>query len=442
MLIVAPLLAIALGLGFRWWYPRYLERRATEEVERLGGTITTDALTGKTWVELPGKGITDEELARLVPHLRNLSKLTDLVLVSNKVSDEGLLLLAEIPQLKFIYVADTQVTDDGIAKLRAIRPGLTVDRTNPHGKAMRLAARPIFDHALLRLALAPDGRQILAGSGNGRLHVFDLASGKAARSLAAHDEWAFAVAFHPSGQMLATGGGDHFIKLWSWPDLVEVGRLVGHEDDVHAVAFTPDGRRLVSAGDDLTVRVWDVATHAVLNCLWGHDDTIPALAIGPDGKLAATASRDKTIRLWSIETGECLAVLEGHDEDVMSVAFHPSGRELASASYDRTVRLWNITRPSAAKVTRVLRGGKDWLFTVSYSPDGDEVAAGGGDGLRLWERETGRLLWRAGDQPNVSHVMWLNGEELASASADSSVALFRASSGEQLATLWTRFAAN
>ena len=42
MLIVAPLLAIALGLGFRWWYPRYLERRATEEVERLGGTITTE----------------------------------------------------------------------------------------------------------------------------------------------------------------------------------------------------------------------------------------------------------------------------------------------------------------------------------------------------------------------------------------------------------------
>lgn len=70
------------------------------------------------------------------------------------------------------------------------------------------------------------------------------------------------------------------------------------------------------------------------------------------------------------------------------------------------------------------------------------MAAGGGDGLRLWERETGRLLWRAGDQPNVSHVMWLNGEELASASADSSVALFRATSGEQLATLWTRFAAN
>jgi tricorn protease-like protein len=442
MLIVAPLLAIVLGLGFRWWYPRYLERRATEEIERLGGRITSDTITGSVTVELPGKGITDKELARLVPHLRNLSKLKELILVSNRVSDEGLLLLAEIPQLRSVYVADTQVTDGGIAKLLARRPLLTVDRTNPHSKAARLAARPIFQHALLRLALAPDRRHILAGSGDGRLHVFDLTAGKSVRSVAAHDEWTFAVMFHPDGKLVATGGGDNLVKLWTWPELVEVARLAGHEDDVHAIAFTPDGQRLVSAGDDLTVRVWDVATRRELLRLTGHDDTIPAVAISPDGLAAATASRDKTIRLWSIESGQCLAVLEGHEADVMSVAFHPSSRELASASYDKTVRIWNIAQPKAATAKGVLRGGKDWLFSVAYSPTGDELAAGGGDGVRLWDRETGRLTWRADDQPNVSHVLWLNGEELASASADSSVALWRASSGEQLATLWSRFAAN
>ena len=404
LLVFAPLMAVALGIGFRWWYPRYLEQRATEEVQRLGGTITSDALTKKTWVELPGKGITDDELARLVPHLRNLSKLTDLVLVSNQVSDEGLLLLAEIPQLQFVYVADTLVTEEGAEKLRILRPKLTVDRTNPHAKAMRLASRPIFKHAILRMALAPGQQQIFAGSGDGKLRTFDVTSGQMTGSHVAHDEWAFAVAFHPGGKLLASGGGDNLIKLWSWPDLALVGRFIGHADDVHAIGFTPDGKRLVSAGDDLTVRVWDVASREPVHCLAGHDDTIPGLAISPDGEVAATASRDGTLRVWSIESGECLSVLAGHKADVMGVAFHPSGRELASASYDKTVRLWDIRELSNVKPRGRFTAGADWLFSVAYSPSGEEVVATGGDGVRLWDRETGKLLWRSDVQRNISHI--------------------------------------
>jgi hypothetical protein len=439
LLIVAPLLAVVLGVGFRWWYPRYLERRAVEEITRLGGTITADALASKTIVELPGKGITDEELGRLVPHLRNLARLTDLMLVSNKVSDEGLLLLADIPQLKHVYVADTLVTDAGIARLQQLRPNLLVDRRNPHIKAMTLAARPIFNHAILRLALAPDKSQIIAGAGDGKLRIFDLATQQMVRSENAHDEWAFAVAFHPSGKWLATGGGDNLVKLWSWPELVEVGRFVGHEDDVHALGFTPDGRRLVSTGDDLTVRIWDVASRKLLHRLEGHDDTIPGLAISPDGALAATASRDKTVRLWSIATGQCVRVLAGHTDDVMAVAFHPGGHELASASYDRSVRVWTLDREGAVLAPRVLASGADWLFSVAYSPGGDELLTAAGDGVRLWDHDTGRLLWRSSQQKNVSDALWLSAGEAATSSADASISLWQATSGEHLATLWTRF---
>jgi WD40 repeat protein len=440
LLILAPLAAVVLGFGFRWWYPRYLERRAIEEVERLGGTVTSDPSEGKTWVELPGKGITDAELERLVPHLRNLSQLSDLVLVSNQVSDKGLLLLADIPQLRYVYVADTLVTDAGAAQLARLRPNLTIDRTSPHAKAMRLAARPIYNHAILRLALAPGESQILAGCGDGRLRVFDLASSRMIHSHPAHDEWTFAVAFHPSGKCLATGGGDNLVKLWSWPDLVEIGRFTGHADDVHAIGFTPDGKRLVTAGDDLTVRIWDVASRCELHRLEGHEHTIPALAISPDGSLVATASRDSTVHLWSLESGECVAVLRGHTDDVMAVAFHPSGHELASVSNDKSVRIWNLDRIPEPSLSHVLRGASDWLFSVAYSPTGEELITTAGDGIRCYDRETGQLLWRSGDQKNVSHAIWLSPTEVATSSADASIALWQAFSGEHVATLWTQFA--
>ncbi len=472
LLIVAPLLAVLLGMGIRWYLPRYLERRAIEEVELLGGTIVRDGDSGfAVGVELPGKNITDEKLRLLLPHLKNLPHLRDLVLVSNDVSDEGLLMLAELEQLQLVYVAGTKVTDSGVARLQSQRSGLRIDRLSPHGKARVLARRDIFQHAILHLALTPGGRQILAGSGDGKLRVWDLESREMLRTVQAHDDWTFTVEFHPSGKWLATGGGDNLIKFWSWPELTEIGRLEGHTNDIHAIGFNSDGTRLVSAGDDRSVRIWDVVGRRELFALAGHEGSIPGLAMSPDGHIAATASRDGTVRLWSVEHGENVGVLQGHTDDVMSVAFSPDGSELASVSYDGTVRVWRggsewgrgsagetekskatpssdlplahspalpLTANDVSPSAVAFPISRDWLFAVAWSQSGEELIATAGDGVRAIDRRSGRVLWRSDEQANVSHALWLSGSEVATASADASVAVYDAASGRQLARLWSR----
>lgn len=452
LLIVAPLLAVLLGMGIRWYLPRYLERRAIEEVELLGGTIVRDGDSGfAIGVELPGKNITDEKLRLLLPHLKNLPHLRDLVLVSNDVSDEGLLMLGELEQLQLVYVAGTRVTDSGVARLQAQRSGLRIDRLSPHGKARVLARRDIFQHAILHLALAPGGREILAGSGDGKLRVWDLESREMLRAVQAHGDWTFTVEFHPSGKWLATGGGDNLIKFWNWPELTEIGRLEGHTNDVHAIGFNSDGTRLVSAGDDWSVRIWDVAGRSELFALAGHEGSIPGLAMSPDGHIAATASRDGTVRLWSVEHGQNVGVLRGHADDVMSVAFSPDGSELASASYDGTVRVWSVGSGFGVQRSGAMSAedqgqvtsdafpvSRDWLFAVAWSPGGEELIATAGDGVRAIDRQSGRVLWRSDEQANVSHALWFSDSEVATASADSSVAVYDAASGRQLARLWSR----
>jgi WD40 repeat protein len=451
LLIAAPVAAVLLGMGIRWYLPRYLERRAVEEVERLGGTIVRDGDSGfVVGVELPGKNITDERLRLLVPHLKNLPHLRDLVLVSNDVGDEGLLLLAELEQLQRLFVAGTKVTDAGVARLQAQRGGLTIDRFSPHGRARALARRDIYQHAILHLAMAPGGRQILAGCGDGKLRVWDLASGEMLRAVQVHGDWAFTAELHPSGRWLATGGGDNLVKFWSWPELTEIGRLTGHTGDVHAIGFTPDGSRLVSAGDDRSVRFWDVATRRELAALDGHEGSIPGLAISPRGDLAATASRDGTVRLWSIPRPRSLArpasvaVLSGHTDDVMSVAFRPNGKELASASYDGTVRVWNVsTQRSLSRDMSHTECGttysvsRDWLFAVAWSPSGEELMATAGDGARMIDRMSGRKLWTSSEQENVSHALWLNTGEVATSAADASIAVHYAATGKQLSRMWS-----
>ncbi|GGL13995.1 hypothetical protein Sme01_70790 [Sphaerisporangium melleum] len=87
--------------------------------------------------------------------------------------------------------------------------------------------------------------------------------------------------------------------------------------------------------------------------------------------------------LSALSTG-LRGVLNGHSGPVTSVTFSPDGTELATAGHDGTVRLWDAAtrRPIGAP----MRGHGDWINQVVFSPDGTTVASAGGDGtVRLWD---------------------------------------------------------
>jgi WD40 repeat protein len=430
LLIVAPLIAIVASFAFRAWYADYLETRAASEVKRLGGEVARNDAHQIVEVQLAGKEINDEQLAELVPFLIGLPKLKSIQLMSNDISDAGLLKLERLPQVETVYLAETRVTLDGVAELNKRLPTLIIDLQEPHTKAMTLAARVIYDHATVAVTSSRHG-EIVAGSGTGQVLAWSPKSKSRVR-FQAHDDWTFSVVFHPQKNWLATGGGDGLIKLWDWSTRREIARFEGHEDDVHAVRFTPDGRTILSTGDDMTVRIWDVSSRQVRHVLSGHGGTIPGLAISPDGSMAASASRDRTIRLWDIAKGELLGVLSGHADDVMSVDFEPNGRMLASASYDNSVVIWDV--PTRC-ILKTLVGHKDWTFAVAWSEDGQYLASASGDGVRLWQASSGQLLWHTTHQRNVSSLHWLAGGQLASSSADGSVVV-QSIDGDLLKTTW------
>ncbi|CCA77365.1 related to WD40-repeat protein (notchless protein) [Serendipita indica DSM 11827] len=123
-------------------------------------------------------------------------------------------------------------------------------------------------------------------------------------SLRGHESRVNAVGFSPDGSQIVSGSDDNTIRLWDAATGQAVGEpLRGHESEVSAVGFSPDGSQIVSGSWDKTIRLWDAATgQAVGEPLRGHESAVRAVGFSPDGSQIVSGSEDNTIRLWNTET--------------------------------------------------------------------------------------------------------------------------------------------
>jgi WD40 repeat protein len=95
--------------------------------------------------------------------------------------------------------------------------------------------------------------------------VLVISSNSSNYSLKAHIWNVSAIAFSPDGQNLISGSFDQTIRIWDIKTRKIKATLDGHDDGVNAVAISPDGKIIVSAGGaaqrdtDKKIKLWGVA---------------------------------------------------------------------------------------------------------------------------------------------------------------------------------------
>ncbi|KFY30946.1 hypothetical protein V493_01528 [Pseudogymnoascus sp. VKM F-4281 (FW-2241)] len=279
------------------------------------------------------------------------------------------------------------------------------------------------------VAFSPDGRQVVSGSDDNTVRLWDATIGTALKTLEGHSGSVYSVAFSPDGRQVVSGSSDKTVRLWGATTGTALQTLKGHLGYVNSVAFSPNGKQVVSGSDDKTVQLWDTITGAAPQTLRGHLGYVYSVAFSPDGKQIVSGSSDRTVRLWDAITGAALQTLEGHSISVYSVAFSPNSKQVVSGSCDETVRLWDIT---TGAVLQTLKGHLGSVYLVAFSPDGRRVVSGSRDRtVRLWDAITGAALHTLEGHSDLVYSVAFSpdGRQVVSGSSDKTVRLWDATIG-------------
>jgi WD40 repeat protein len=236
------------------------------------------------------------------------------------------------------------------------------------------------------VAFAPNGAWLAAGSGGGRVNVWDAVSRRKHASFSVGQGIATTVDFSPDGRFLAAAirhqryTDPGYVRIWELPGGREV-KTLPFAKDAYMAFFSPGGRILVTQSRGEPWRLWSVTTWKEQGRIdWSDED--PWGAFSRDGRYLAAADWEGVVRVRDLTTGREAASLSANHQAVFGVGFSPDGKTLAAGCGDGTVRVWNI---ATWRPTITLRTGGSGVCYVGFSPDGRTLAAGCFDHtIRLW----------------------------------------------------------
>ncbi|MFM8440980.1 MAG: WD40 repeat domain-containing protein [Acidobacteriota bacterium] len=188
-----------------------------------------------------------------------------------------------------------------------------------------------------------------------------------------------------------------------------------------AICFSPNSQEIITAsfGNDGFIRGWNVKTGREIWDIDLHrsDDLsvydfvdVFSMDVSSDGQKVAVgfdrSSRkssgtitkpENLIQIYEIATRKLLITLRGHTDLIGSISFSPNGKNLASVDSDGKLMTWNTETGERLLSWSIINRGR----SVKFSPDGTVIAAMSVDaslgktedtGIGLFDAKSGKLI--------------------------------------------------
>jgi serine/threonine protein kinase/WD40 repeat protein/tetratricopeptide (TPR) repeat protein len=313
--------------------------------------------------------------------------------VVRRLTDDRELVRLPAPDRRDILWANPEFSPDGellVARYALHGGGEGLDRIWHLGRReLLLSISPS-----LGLAFHPDGRRLAYRAPEGDIAIWDRVERRVVQRLLPDfkPEFTCQLAFDPQGRWLAFNNGDPGAPRVVIMDL-ETGHVLADwasQVGIGGLGWSVDGQLLAvgSRFDDPCVYVWNVRRKTLASVLLGHTNDVIGAQFAHSGYLLATTGNDNTTRLWDAASGDHLATAPGG-----FTRFSPDDRGLV-----RERGVWEVAAGTECRTlhpamlgNRTDRREGSLVESADFSPDG-RLLATCGDGVHLWEAETGREL--------------------------------------------------
>ncbi|KAI6161433.1 WD40 repeat-like protein [Pisolithus thermaeus] len=260
-----------------------------------------------------------------------------------------------------------------------------------------------------------DGTLVAIGSLDSVLRICN-ASGKTYLIDDHHKGPIFAAKFSPSGQWIVTASLDNTSCVWDVKDRRLHRQYRNHGEACCLDVDWIDDSIFVTSGGDCLAHIVSLSGTKPIQTLKGHTAELTMVKCNPSRTRLVSGSDDATARIWNLEAilmdkAPTPIILKGHTKCLTSVKWcpytAPEAHELVvTASFDMTVRLWDSV---TGDCLRVLMDHTKPVYSLSFSPEGFQLATGGGDGyLHLYDVKTGDKVWSwsAGVRLGIFEIDW------------------------------------
>ncbi|MEJ2851911.1 MULTISPECIES: protein kinase domain-containing protein [unclassified Saccharothrix] len=305
-----------------------------------------------------------------------------------------------------------------LATLRVVESGEVADAGLVHER--RVPWRQ--DGYVVPLAVTPDGGFMLTAERDGRIRLYNVATGQCVHTVGARHGQVHAVDLTPDGRFAAAVYEDG--ALWFWDLAGPHGRRLS-TGGRGTVRLTPDGRSLVHKSPDGGLRVLrtDRDRHLTLDESAGDGP----IEVSADGRRALSVGRHSegshtsVVRVWDLESGSCERELTVPGFMVTALCFSADGGFAATASYEKPVHVWDLADGRLAHVL----ASESTPDTLSMS--GHFLLSGSkyDSAIQLWELGGGRCLRTFQAHRNSTTVVHVDGRFALSAGQDGTVRRWR-----------------
>ena len=303
------------------------------------------------------------------------------------------------------HIKDIKFVPDGTQFIVAASTGIWLYDAQTGAEIARLNEKP---RNIKTIAFSPDGKTLISSDSEGEVQIWDISTAKRHSTLRGPQKITNAVSVASADGITLANEQRRHIRLWKFrPNTTEPIVTDTNSDSKFGygtvvMTLSPDATRLAATSSDgheiYPIWLWDVNTGELLFTLEGHTRWIRALAFSPDSKTLASGDGGNTIRLWDMDTRTPRATFKISEGGFHTLTLSPNGKLLASGSNDGRVRLWDATVKKQAGwstfgkyvPTLTLRGHKNRVSALAFSPDGKTLITGSHDGsIRAWDTTIG-----------------------------------------------------